>query len=116
MLPGKAWNDNELTACMSDIHTASETVMPVMKCNAVLTWMMFRIEIYLDLSYSLVRACAETMMFLGCSSLRITSSTALQCSSSMLQTAKARAKCARNHTLPAAYMFLTLVRPPHLAW
>lgn len=33
---------------------------------------------YLDLSYSLVRACAETMMFLGCSSLLITSSTASQ--------------------------------------
>lgn len=33
---------------------------------------------YLDLSYSLVRACAETMMFLGCSSLLITSSTAAQ--------------------------------------
>ena len=35
-------------------------------------------EMYLDLSYSLVRACAETMMFLGCSSLLITSSTAAQ--------------------------------------
>lgn len=87
MLPGKAWNDNELTACMSDIHRASQ----IMKYNAVLTWMMFRIEIYLDLSYSLVRACAETMMFLGCSSLRITSSTALQCSLSMFETVKAGA-------------------------
>lgn len=38
--------------------------------------MMLRIEMYLDLSYSLVRACAETMMFLGCSNRRITSSTA----------------------------------------
>jgi len=41
-----------------------------------LTWMILRMEMYLDLSYSLVRACAETMMFLGCSSLLITSSTA----------------------------------------
>ncbi len=40
--------------------------------------MMLRMEMYLDLSYSLVRACAETMMFLGCSSLLITSSTASQ--------------------------------------
>ena len=31
---------------------------------------------YLDLSYSLVRACADTMMFLGCNSLRMTSKTA----------------------------------------
>ena len=40
--------------------------------------MILRMEMYLDLSYSLVRACAETMMFLGCSSLLITSSTAAQ--------------------------------------
>lgn len=40
--------------------------------------MILRIEMYLDLSYSLVRACAETMMFLGCNSLLITSSTASQ--------------------------------------
>ena len=38
-------------------------------------WMMLRMEMYLERSYSLVRACAETMMFFGCSSRRITSST-----------------------------------------
>ena len=37
--------------------------------------MMLRMEMYLDLSYSLARAWAETMMFLGCSSRRMTSST-----------------------------------------
>ena len=37
--------------------------------------MMLRIEMYLDLSYSFARACADTMMFLGCSSRRMTSST-----------------------------------------
>ena len=43
--------------------------------SEVRAWMMLRMEMYLDLSNSLLRACAETMMFLGCSSRRITSST-----------------------------------------
>lgn len=37
--------------------------------------MMFKIEMYFDLSYSLVRAWADTIVFLGCSNRRMTSST-----------------------------------------
>ena len=38
-------------------------------------WMMFRMEMYLLWLKSLLRACVETMMFLVCSNLRITSNT-----------------------------------------
>ena len=51
-------------------------VKPGQVLQTRLAWMMLRMEMYFDLSYSFVRACADTMMFFGCSSRRITSSTA----------------------------------------
>ena len=74
--------------------------------------MTLRMEMYLDLSYSLVRACADTMMFFGCSSRLMTSKTAapISVSERLVATSEGRCRLYYCSTLYHIYRGLIMAR------